>query len=616
MRTAFPRLALAAAAAITVAALAASPAADAISPGPAGAATHAGLRIHDLQGAAQVSPYAGKTVSDIPGVVTAVGAKQLWVQDPRPDHDPATSEGIVVYTGSKPAAVVGDAVSVNGTVKEHRPGSVDSTNLATTELENTTVSVTAHGQPLPRPVRIGPSGRMPPSTVIDRGDNGDIELSHHFDPRRNGVDFWESMEGMRVEIDQAQVVGPTNSFGETSVVPIGSSIRTTRGGIVARANDFNPERVVLAPTLASIPTANVGDSYSGATVGVLDYNFGNYEILPTTTPILHKGNLQRQVTRGQRAGELAVATFNVENLAPEDPQSKFDTLGQYATHNLASPDILALEEIQDNNGATDDGVVAADQTLQKLVDAIKAAGGPSYRWAEIDPTNDADGGEPGGNIRVAFLYRTDRGLQFVSRGHGDATAATMVTTDSQHQPALSLSPGRIAPSDAAWTDSRKPLAGQFTFRGRTVFVIANHFDSKGGDDPLFGRYQPIKEPSAVQRHEQATLVRDFVAQIERIDRRADVLVVGDLNDFDFSDTTSILTAGRQLVDLPSTLPTTQRYTYVYEGNSEVLDHILLSPALADPRHGYDYQVVHLNSEFADQISDHDPQIVRLELPGR
>ena len=58
---------------------------------------------------------------------------------------------------------------------------------------------------------------------------------------------------------------------------------------------------------------------------------------------------------------------------------------------------MGLEEIQDNTGPTNDGTVAADQTLQKLVDAIAAAGGPAYRWREIDPTNDTDGGQPGGN---------------------------------------------------------------------------------------------------------------------------------------------------------------------------------------------------------------------------
>ena len=476
------------------------------------------------------------------------------------------------------------------------------------------MTITGHDQAVPSATVIGPGGRTPPPKVIDAGDNGDIETSHVFDPSHNGIDFWESLEGMRVEIDNAQVVGPTNSFGETSVVPVGSGTRTTRGGIVARAGDLNPERVVMAPTLAPVPTASVGDRYNGATIGVLDYDFGNYEILPTTSPQLHKGNLQRQVTRKQTPGELAVATFNVENLSPKDPQSKFDTLGHYAVHNLAAPDVLALEEIQDNDGPTNDGVVAADQTLQNLIDAIKAAGGPTYESAEIDPTNDADGGQPGGNIRVAFLYRTDRGLHFIARGNGDATTATTVTADSHHQPQLSLSPGRIAPTDDAWLASRKPLVGQFSFHGKTVFVIANHFDAKLADDPLFGRYQPPREPSAVQRHQQATLVNDFVGDIEQIDHNADVVVVGDLNDFDFSQTTSIITGSHALVDLPSTLPAAQRYTYVYQGNSEVLDHILLSPALARSRWDYDYQPVHVNSEFADQISDHDPQIVRLRIP--
>jgi predicted extracellular nuclease len=64
-----------------------------------------------------------------------------------------------------------------------------------------------------------------------------------------------------------------------------------------------------------------------------------------------------------------------------------------------------------------------------------------------------------------------------------------------------------------------------------------------------------------------------------------------------------------LTDLPRTLPADEQYTYVYEGNSQVLDHILLSPAFMTGNRGYD--IVHVNAEFADQVSDHDPQVVRL-----
>lgn len=64
--------------------------------------------------------------------------------------------------------------------------------------------------------------------------------------------------------------------------------------------------------------------------------------------------------------------------------------------NLAKPDIVAVEEVQDNDGATDDGVVAANQTISKLTDAIVAAGGPRYDSREIDPVNDQDGASPAG----------------------------------------------------------------------------------------------------------------------------------------------------------------------------------------------------------------------------
>jgi len=88
-----------------------------------------------------------------------------------------------------------------------------------------------------------------------------------------------------------------------------------------------------------------------------------------------------------------------------------------------------------------------------------------------------------------------------------------------------------------------------------------------------------------------------------------VVVLGDVNDFEFSETADLLVGSGELVDLPRTLPDAERYTYVFEGNSQVLDHILISPGLASRK--YDYDVVHVNSEYADQVSDHDPQVVRL-----
>src|SRR5262249_20442468 len=140
--------------------------------------------------------------------------------------------------------------------------------------------------------------------------------------------------------------------------------------------------------------------------------------------------------------------------------------------NLGAPDIISVEEIQDNSGATDDGTVDATATFQTLIAAIVAAGGPSYDFRSIDPVNDQDGGQPGGNIRVGFLFRTDRGLAFVDRPGGASLTANAVAAQDG-VPALAFSPGRIDPTNAAWASSRKPLAGEFTFRGATLFVVAN-----------------------------------------------------------------------------------------------------------------------------------------------
>ncbi|HZE29776.1 MAG TPA: endonuclease/exonuclease/phosphatase family protein, partial [Gaiellaceae bacterium] len=169
-------------------------------------------------------------------------------------------------------------------------------------------------------------------------------------------------------------------------------------------------------------------------------------------------------------------------------------------------------------------------------------------------------------------------------------------------------PGRIAPANSTWDSSRKPLAGELTYRGHKLFVVVNHFNSKGGDDPLRGRFQPPNEVSAAQRHQQAQLVAGFVSDLSNADPNANVVVLGDLNDFEFSQTVQILeTAG--LHDLMDTLPPNQRFSYELEGNAQVLDHIMVSgPLFARP---LVFDPVHVNAEFFDQASDHDPSVVRV-----
>ena len=136
----------------------------------------------------------------------------------------------------------------------------------------------------------------------------------------------------------------------------------------------------------------------------------------------------------------------------------FDGLAQAVVTNLASPDILGLEEVQDNDGATNSGTTSADVTLNMLADAIVQAGGPKYAWRQIDPVNNAEGGEPGGNIRVAVMYRTDKPVKFVDRPGGGSTVATTIVTGPAGQPHLSSSPGRIDPANPAWAATRAARA--------------------------------------------------------------------------------------------------------------------------------------------------------------
>jgi predicted extracellular nuclease len=586
------------------------------------------VTIPQIQGAGHLSTYDTVLVRTT-GVVTAASTNGYWLQSPDGDGDPATSDGLFVFSGSGGAkAPVASVVEVVGTVDEFRPGSADGPGLTITEISGSTFAVLEEEVALPEPVRLGPDGREAPKDVIDddSATRIDVEQSGTYDPSGDAIDFYEELEGMLVELDGAEAVGPTNDFGEIVVLPAGTDgyLRTDAGGVVYSSYETpNPRRITLDDVLISgaMPNVNTGDLLTGPIVGPVDYGFNNFRVYPTTVPTVVPGTTEPERTKRAPKRQLAVATFNVENLDPGDPQSKFDQLAAVIVDNLRAPDVLALEEVQDNSGPTNDGVVAADQTLKQLTDAISAAGGPAYDWREIDPVDGADGGEPGGNIRVAFLFRVTPKLTFVDRGSGDATTPTEPTT-IDGKAAITLSPGRIDPNNPAWDATRKPLVGEFRWRKRTVFVIANHFSSKGGDEPLFGRYQPPNRSSETKRVQQAAAVHGFVSELLDIDPKANIVVLGDLNDYQFSPTLDVLTGGGEdLADLINYLPADEQYTYVFEGNSQVLDHILVSPQLA-PRHAAkaqpvrprkDYDVVHVNADFAGQVSDHDPQIVRLRL---
>lgn len=565
-----------------------------------------GLKIREIQGQSHTSPYKDKNVVDVAGVVTqVVDSSNFYMQDPNPDDNSNTSEGLLVYKPTHGVAV-GDSVNVSGLVKEWvLDGYAEKlqTDLAMTEINAQSGKITkvSSGNPLPTPIEIGKDA-IPPTSVID---NDELVT---FDPAEDGIDFYESLEGMLVSIVNPTVTGP-QKFGEVPVITgqVDGKAYTKEGIPLLTKENQNPEKMLLQLDDRSYVT-KAGDSFNGTVTGVVSYTFSNFKILTKAAdlPELVERERTNEVTTIQNEEDkLTIAGYNIENFVATDT-TKRDKLAKSMVENLGSPDIIGLVEVLDDSGETNNGVVKADANYKALSDAIKGFGGPTYAWTEIAPVNGEDGGVPGGNIRVGYLYNPER-VTLNEAQKGDATSAVAYENGS-----LTLNPGRIDPTNAAFNSSRKPLAAEFTFQGEEVIVINNHFNSKGGDEPLFGKNQPPYLESEAQRVQIATIVNNFVSDIKEKNEDANVVVLGDLNDFEFSAPLAAL-KGDDLTNLVESLPASERYTYNYQGNAQVLDHILVSNNLAEAA---TLDIVNFNSPYMEEhgrASDHDALVAQLDL---
>ncbi len=565
--------------------------------------------VMQIQGATHTSPEAGNAV-ETSGVVTAVGdfdavgqsdERGFFVQDPTGDGDIATSDAIFVVSNA--AVSVGDQVVVQGTVEE----SGFSGELTYTRIRASGVTVSASGVALPTPTIIGASGRLLPTEVIE-DDN-----FTSFDPTTDAIDFFESLEAMRVTVQSPLAISNTNRFGEIFVVSdngVGATGISARGTLNISPTDFNPEKIQIDPgredfdpNLVELPAVDTGATLADIT-GVIGYDFGNFQVQPEGAVTATPGNLTPEFSQvGRTDTNLLVASYNVLNLDPNNRDDdddvgngRFAAIAGHIVDNLRTPDVIALQEVQDNSGSENDGVTAADVTLTTLVDAIVAAGGPTYAF--IDNTfigNNTSGGQPGGNIRTAFLYDPAR---------VDLVPDSVRTVDDR----------------SAFTGSRLPLIASFTFKGETVIIVNNHFSSKGGSAPIFGTSQPFEarqEEVAVngsldERLRQSAEVRNFIDGVLAADADANLVVLGDMNEFEFVSPVSV-NLGGALDNLMLELPEDERYTFNFQGNSQSLDHILINPVKVP---GTFFDIVHVNSEFADtpaRASDHDPLVVKLSF---
>ncbi|WP_405155677.1 S-layer homology domain-containing protein [Paenibacillus sp. FSL K6-0108] len=567
-----------------------------------------GVRIHEIQGAGHYSIYDGMKVQNVEGIVTSVvNADSFYMQSipDQEDGNPATSEGILIYKKGH-GMKVQHQVKVSGQVKEY---AASATDLPTTEIVASEITLEQPNVELPQPVIIGKGGRVIPNVIDSDG------LSE-FNPDMDAIDFYESIEGMCIQLDNATILGPY-SYNPGLAVTVDNGpnnpLRTPVGGVILRGDgtgDFesslNPQRLFINKKPSQAVTT--GDKFTGPITGVISYSSGNYKVnlegdLP---PITSSGLKQATTSIEPQQDKLTIATFNVENFSKKDA-TRGNKIGKIIVNNLKSPDIIGIMEVQDNDGATDSGNTDASESFKTLLDAIKSNNGPSYQYTDIAPLNNMDGGATGGNIRVGFLYNPDR-VSLKAGTKGDANTALSLDASGN----LSLNPGRVQPDNVAFKTSRKPLAAEFEFNGERVVVIANHFNSKGGDLAPFGNVQPATRSSEVQRAQQAAIVNEFVSELIDKDPEVNVAVLGDFNDFQFSKTLSIV-EGNELDNLVNKLPENKRYSYIYDGNSQTLDHILVSKNLSETAA---IEAVHVNADFEDshgRVSDHDPLLAQLSI---
>lgn len=272
----------------------------------------------------------------------------------------------------------------------------------------------------------------------------------------------------------------------------------------------------------------------------------------------------------------------------EELAVKLSKLQSTIANELLLPEILVVQEAENQ------------EILQVLGDRINATSGTQYRAVSFESSD-------GRGIENGFLFNESRvTLVEAHQAFGDDVDAAYG--------AESASPGR------------EPIIGTFRVGEQQFTIIGNHFKSKGGDDPLYGVHQPPVRNTEVQRKLQAAVVRRCANDIFATDSNAKLILCGDLNDFQFAEpgegtdhTVGILegiNGETTLENLINGVDEAVRFTYIYDGNSQVLDHMLVSPAMKTLMTGF--EVLHVNASFPAHLvndstttkrsSDHDPLI--------
>lgn len=594
--------------------------------------------IRDIQGSGNVSPLNGQVVTTS-GIVTGTKSNGFFIQDPTPDANVNTSEGIFVFTSSAPpaGAVIGNSVAVTGTVSDFIPaGEPNDPRISLTELGFVTnVSVLSTSNTLPAAITL---------TAADTTANG-------------GLDQLEKYEGMRVRVNSLTVIAPTaGNITESSATATSTGV--FYGVITGVARPFREPGIEIPnPVPSPVPSPNNiprfdgnperlrvdSDAQPGTTalnvttgatitnlVGPLDYSFRTYTILPeaATTPTV-SGLATATPVPQQTNRELTISTFNMQRFfdTVNDPDTSDVVLTTTAFNNrlnkvslairnvMRTPDVIGVEEMEN--------LTTLQAVATKVNDDAVAASQPNPMYqAYLVEGNDV------GGIDVGFLVKSSR-IAVVDVTQFNKTE-TYINPNNGQPELLNDRPPLVLRATAPSTNGGSPFA--FT-------VIVNHLRSfSDAEDPVEG--PRVRAKRKAQAESLATLIqtRQTANPAERI------VVLGDMNAFQFNDglvdsigaikgkpapADQVVLASSDLVNpdlvsLVDLVPPDQRYSYTFDGNAQVLDHVLINQNMLRSLNRFHY--ARNNADFPltyygdpnrpERLSDHDPSVAYFSLGTR
>lgn len=594
--------------------------------------------INQIQGTGALSPLAGQSVSTR-GIVTAITSSGFFMQSQAADvdADPNTSEGMFVFTNTAPpgSAALGNLVQVTGTVTEFL-SSGNPTGLSLTEITSPTVVQLSTGNALPSPVVIDATiGSTPSSlepalplryerfefmrvtttlTVIAANDGNVTEAnatSSTFD------DFYAVPQGVNRPFREAGIENPF-------AAPSGSIPPIPRW-------DANPERLRVRSSIRTSgatgqPVVTVAAGDTVGVTGVLDY-FGStrriFTIIPDAAPSATANRTAFTPVPTPNSGELTIASANVERFFDDvnDPAIGEPVLTTTAFNNrlnkaslmvrnvMMAPDVIGFQEVENLS------------TLQALAtkinnDAVAASQpNPGYQAFLVE-------GNDVGGIDVGFLVKNTVSISSVTQ--------------------FGLTATYINPVDGTpdTLNDRPPLVLVASKNGYAFTVIVNHLRSLNGiDDETVSGSSTNGGRVRAKRRAQAEFLANLIQSRLTSSPTERIIALGDFNAFQFNDGyvdsigtikgtpaaagEAVLTSpdllNPDLINLVESETANERYSFVFDGSAQTLDHVLVTPNLqadfvrinharnnADFPEGPTYRN---DPNRPERLSDHDPVVV-------